>query len=71
MKAIFKKPIFNNKRKVTIYSLFAVSIFAFLLLFLVPLFLHMALPTFGLFLAYTGVMFFGCLAAQLRRDTLW
>ena len=65
------KSIYNNKRKLISYSLFAVSILSLVALLVMPIVFHMTASPFGLIIAFIGVIFFGSLAGYLRNSPPW
>ena len=64
------KIIFNNKRKLTFYSLFAIAVLSFAALLLFPILLHGDISPFAL-IPLMGIVFFGGIIIQMRSGPPW
>lgn len=68
MKSIFTR---NNRGKIILYTLFAVSILSFAALPFLSHLLPQSISFLALILTFMGIMFFGGLIIQMRSGPPW
>ena len=71
MKTIFNKTIFNNKRKVTFYTLFSIAILSFVALLLCQDLLNVYVSSLVFLFVFIAMMFTGSIVLQLRSGPPW
>jgi hypothetical protein len=65
------KTIFNNKGRLTLYSLLAVAVLSFVVFLLFPILLHVNLPSFIGILALIAIIYVGGIVIQIRSGPPW
>ena len=70
-KGDFMKTIFNNRRKSTLYILFAVATISFAVLLLGPILFHVDSFPLALTFAFIFMVFLGGIVIQMRSGPPW
>ncbi len=65
------KTIFNNRRKSTLYILFAVATLSFVVLLLGPILFHVDSSPLALTIALIFMVFLGGIVIQMRSGPPW
>lgn len=65
------KTIFNNKRNLALYTLFAVAILSYVALLVCRGLFHMNISLLLLTLSFICIIFFGSLIIQIRNGPPW